>query len=96
MIGDMGELGKDERALHRGVGEYAGGLPVDLYVTVGELAKEIAEGIRSVREDAKIREYGTVDAALTELGDLLCVGDTVLVKASHFMHFERIVEELTK
>ena len=96
VIGDMGELGKDERALHRGVGEYAGGLPVDLYVTVGELAKEIAEGIRSVREDATIREYGTVDAALTELGDLLCVGDTVLVKASHFMHFERIVEELTK
>ena len=94
VLGDMGELGSEEEDLHFETGEAAGALAIDLYVTVGTLAKKIAEGIRSARADAAVREYDTVDACLAELPGVLCEGDTVLVKASHFMHFEKIVAAL--
>ena len=94
ILGDMGELGADERALHREVGEYAGGLTLDRFVLIGELAKEIASGIRSVNNTAQITEFDTVPEALKELPSIIKKGDTVLVKASHFMQFERIVEAL--
>ncbi len=94
ILGDMGELGADERALHREVGKYAGGLTLDRFVLIGELAKEIASGIRSVNNTAQITEFDTVPEALKELPSIIKKGDTVLVKASHFMQFERIVEAL--
>ena len=94
ILGDMGELGADERALHREVGEYASGLTLDRFVLIGELAKEIASGIRSVNNTAQITEFDTVPEALKELPSIIKKGDTVLVKASHFMQFERIVEAL--
>ena len=94
ILGDMGELGADEKALHREVGEYAGGLPLDRFVLIGELAKEIASGIRAANPGAQITEFGKVEEALPRIPSLVREGDTVLVKASHFMQFERIVEAL--
>ena len=95
ILGDMGELGENEAALHREVGEAAGEMSIDAFVLVGELAKNIAEGIRSVNPDAEILWFATVDEALAEIKDVVRPGDVVLVKASHFMHFDRIVSELT-
>ena len=95
ILGDMGELGENEAALHREVGEAAGVMSIDAFVLVGELSKNIAEGIRSVKPDAEILWFPTVDEALAEIKDVVRPGDVVLVKASHFMHFDRIVSELT-
>lgn len=97
ILGDMGELGENERALHREVGEYAGTLPIGTFVIIGELAQEIAEGIRSADDGSrKVYTYRTVDEALPEIPSLVSTGDTVLVKASRFMKFEKIVEELNR
>ena len=96
VLGDMGELGKDEEALHFETGEAAGAQGLDLYVTVGKLAAKIAVGVRSADPHAEVREFESVEDCLSELPGLLHTGDTVLVKASHFMHFERIVEALVK
>jgi UDP-N-acetylmuramoyl-tripeptide--D-alanyl-D-alanine ligase len=95
ILGDMGELGENEAALHREVGEAAGEMSIDAFVLGGKLAKNIAEGIRSVNPDAEILWFATVDEALAEIKDVVRPGDVVLVKASHFMHFDRIVSELT-
>lgn len=95
ILGDMGELGENEAALHREVGEAAGEMSIDSFILIGELSKNIAEGIRSVKPDANILWYATVDEALPELKEHVSPGDTVLVKASHFMHFDRIVAALT-
>ena len=38
----------------------------------------------------------SLEELLEELPELLCEGDTVLVKASHFMHFEKVVDALQK
>ena len=94
VLGDMGELGPDERMLHREVGEYAAGLPIDCYVTVGELSKEIAGAIRKEHPEAAIYECDSCDDLIPRLKDIVGDEGTVLVKASHFMNFPRIVEAL--
>lgn len=95
VLGDMGELGDYAPACHAGVGSYAATLPLDRLVCVGELSRCIAaaaEGAgmdpeRIVRADSLSEVFGDLD---------ICVepGDAVLVKASHFMGLERVVEGL--
>ncbi len=94
ILGDMGELGKDEAALHKEVGTHSANLPIDLYLLAGELSKQIAEGIREENPDASILQYESVEALLKELNTTVKDGDTILVKASHFMQFDKIVDAL--
>lgn len=96
ILGDMGELGSNERALHREVGEYAGKLPIDTFLLAGHLSLETAEGIRGVRSDAKILHLPDTETLRKALTENLEPGGSILVKASHFMGFERVVKELQK
>ena len=95
VLGDMGELGKDEKELHREVGRACGKMGIDLFVLAGELSRELGAGIRESDPDADIREFASTEELLGGLPGLLMKGDTVLVKASHFMHFEKVTEALT-
>ena len=87
ILGDMKELGSNELALHYDTGAYAKEIGIDRVLSVGPLAKELARGADDLW-------FESIDALLPELPDLLKDGDTVLVKASHSMHFENIVESL--
>lgn len=87
VLGDMKELGKDELALHKEVGAYAKEKGVDVLIAVGPLSRATAEGYG---EDASYFE--DVESCIAEIKNLLQKGDTVLVKASHSMQFEKIVE----
>ena len=88
VLGDMKELGKDELALHKEVGAYAKSVGVDSLIAVGPLSKATAEGYG---EGAVYFE--SVDDCIKKINDLLQTG-TALVKASHSMHFERIVNAI--
>ena len=94
ILGDMGELGENEAALHREVGEYAGEQNIDEYIVVGKLSENISEAIREVKPEADLHTFETVEELIPALDALLKEGDIVLVKASHFMRFDRIVEAL--
>lgn len=94
ILGDMGELGASEKELHREVGTHAGALGIEQFLLVGPLSRETASGLQAVCPDANIAWFASVEELLEALDGLLCEGDTVLVKASHFMQFERIVEYL--
>ncbi len=96
ILGDMGELGQDEKALHREVGEYASTLAIDSYLICGELSKEMADAIRKARPDAEVSVFASADDLLPKVKKLVGTEGTVLVKASHFMNFARIVDELSK
>ncbi|MCD8026738.1 MAG: UDP-N-acetylmuramoyl-tripeptide--D-alanyl-D-alanine ligase [Clostridiales bacterium] len=87
VLGDMKELGREELKLHYDTGVYAKQKGVDLVVTAGPLAKKLAEGANGVW-------YEDVDGVIKALPYLVRRGDTVLVKASHSMQFEKIVEFL--
>ena len=89
VLGDMRELGSNELSLHFDTGAYAKEIGVDSVIAVGPLAKELARG-------ADGEWFESIDALKEKLGSLVKEGDTVLVKASHSMQFEKIVEFLKK
>ena len=104
ILGDMGELGENEKQLHYETGAYAAGKGIDLFLCAGELAKEIYRGYTENRgENKKASGSNTPDAFYFEnkedlaeaLPSLLKKGDAVLVKASHFMNFTVIIDQLT-
>lgn len=99
VLGDMGELGKDEAEMHREVGRHAASCGLDLLICVGELSKGMAEAAKEAAgENSKLQVIWEKDrdSLLNDLPSLLEKGDTVLVKASHFMHFEKVVSFLTE
>nr|WP_316623951.1 UDP-N-acetylmuramoyl-tripeptide--D-alanyl-D-alanine ligase [uncultured Ruminococcus sp.] len=89
VLGDMKELGKDALSLHREVGAYAKEKGIDCLIAVGELSKAAAEGYG---EGAWY--FPDVESCIEGLKELVKQDDTILVKASHSMHFEKITEAL--
>jgi UDP-N-acetylmuramoyl-tripeptide--D-alanyl-D-alanine ligase len=83
VLGDMLELGPDERRFHEEVGAYARER-ADVLVTVGPLAAAMG-GDHAVGEAA---------AAAELVRDLVQPGDTVLVKASRGVGLEAVAEAL--
>lgn len=96
ILGDMGELGPEEEQLHREVGEHAGSLDLDCCICVGPLCRHLAEGILSVNPQMQVVPFDNLQQLLHQLSQYVQKGDTVLVKASHFMHFEKVVERLSE
>lgn len=96
ILGDMFELGADEAALHREVGVYAAQKDIDVVICVGKLCRNMYDGARSV-DNPSVRPYyyESKEALYTDIGEIIHDGDIVLVKASHGMHFEEIIERLS-
>lgn len=84
VLGEMGELGSEERRLHGYVGAYAAAKGLDMLVFIGgELAAEMAEAARTMgASEDRLQLFPTVDAAVETLAPVFSQGDLVLVKAS--------------
>lgn len=95
ILGDMGELGENEAQLHYEVGQYAGKSQVDILLCAGKLAKEIERGFHEIKPENYSVCYDTAEELIEQLPLELCHGDSVLVKASHFMDFTRILKAIT-
>lgn len=93
ILGDMGELGDDAPKMHYDVGAYAGDKKIDLVCAIGTLGKEIAAGA-SKHGVPDVKWFETKEDFLQILNDVIKPGDNVLVKSSHGMHLEEIVEAL--
>lgn len=94
VLGDMGELGTEERELHRQVGSFAGGCGIDALYCAGPLSEAMAEAAHAANPEMEVAHFADRDALLEKLSGLLQKGDTILVKASHFMEYGKIVEWL--
>ncbi len=93
VLGDMGELGEAAASGHYETGVAAAGEDIDFLVCVGELAALIAQGaLSSGMTSNAVQCVKSVQEALDVLLPNLSKGDAVLVKASHFMGLERVVE----
>ena len=95
VLGDMGELGENEKKLHYEVGEYLAKKEIDVLFCAGELSEEIAKAAQKESKTCEVYYFKTRDALLEQLLPFLKKGDTVLVKASHFMEYPKIVKALT-
>ena len=90
VLGDMLELGREAGpGLHREAGAYASMHGVDLLVTVGPLAAEMAAAF-----GGEAHRVPDAQAAGELLGGLLREGDTVLVKGSRGVGLERVAQVL--
>ena len=96
VLGDMGELGTDEVQLHESVGEHAGKCDIDVLICTGKLCKSMAEKAIQTNPDLKVIYEPDRESLLEHLEGYVQQGDTILVKASHFMKFEEVVEKLQK
>ena len=95
VLGDMFELGEKEKEFHAEVGRYAANQNIDCIICVGKLSKNMYEGANMVKESmSKVLYYETKEEMLASLTTTLDEKDTVLVKASHGMHFEEVVKVL--
>lgn len=94
ILGDMGELGENEAALHEQVGEHAGKCGIDVCICAGRLSKGMAEKAAAVNPELKVIYEPDRDTLLKHLDVYVQKGDTILVKASHFMKFEEVVKHL--
>ena len=89
VLGDMGELGQLTAQAHRDMGALTRRLGLTA-VAVGEKMHALTE------TDTQAQWFTTVEEAMPAIRQLFTPGTAVLVKASHAMHFERIVKELEK
>lgn len=94
VLGDMGELGENEKELHRQVGAFAGTLSIDALYCAGPLCEYLAQAAGQAAPDLEVRWYPSRDQLMVELTRLLKPGDTILIKASHYMGFDKIVKLL--
>ncbi len=92
ILGDMFELGQEERELHAEVGTYISS-KVDLLITIGSLSEYISQAA-SAGAECRCVHFADKKTAMQAFPELLEKGDSILVKASHGMEFSEIVEYL--
>lgn len=103
ILGDMGELGDKEEALHAGIGVYTASKKIDILICVGKLSKkmyESADALLQTKEhednssSLRLYYFETREALLNMISSIINPQDTILVKASHFMEFDKVVKAL--
>jgi UDP-N-acetylmuramoyl-tripeptide--D-alanyl-D-alanine ligase len=93
VLGDMLELGKDSRRLHREIGLAAGMMDLDGLFVTGPESAATAESAQ-VNAHIVVRHFPSVEALWMTLKDFIRPGDQILVKGSRGMLMERIVNQL--
>lgn len=107
VLGDMFELGADEKKMHYNVGVHAAEKEINVLICIGDLSAEIARGARETVNSTEaengtpsagmeIHHYKTKAEFFEDAKNVLREGDTILVKASHGMEFPEIVERLSR
>lgn len=93
VLGDMGELGPASAEGHARAGRAAAEAGIDALVCVGELSRATAQAAidAGMPADCVVR-VDDAAAALAHLSKTVAKGDAVLVKASHYMGLDRVVE----
>ncbi|MDP9377372.1 MAG: UDP-N-acetylmuramoyl-tripeptide--D-alanyl-D-alanine ligase [Actinomycetota bacterium] len=89
VLGDMLELGADEKRLHLEIGEHAAASGVQELITVGPRARTMADAFRG-----RVHSVEDSRQAADRLHALLREGDVVLVKGSRGVALEVVAEEL--
>jgi UDP-N-acetylmuramoyl-tripeptide--D-alanyl-D-alanine ligase len=96
VLGDMLELGETAEEYHRAAGKRVAELGFDLLITVGPLARRMAEGARaSGMPPGNVLSADDSEKAAAIIPPLLRADDVILVKGSRGVRTDRIVDEIT-
>jgi UDP-N-acetylmuramoyl-tripeptide--D-alanyl-D-alanine ligase len=93
ILGDMLELGKKSKELHKEVGA---GLPdeINVLITVGKQAKFIAKQAKYTKKIEQIMSFTDSEDAAKKLVDFIQINDKILIKGSRAMQMEKIINKL--
>jgi len=95
ILGSMGELGENAYDMHFDTGKYAADMGINVVCAIGELGKGIAEGAKT-NAACEVHWFEKTEDFLAAAQDIIKDGDNVLVKASHVLHLEKVVDVLAK
>lgn len=97
VLGDMYELGDYSETGHRLVGKKAKEQDIAYLITVGQLARQIAEAAKMENfPEGKIKSCQNNQEAVSYLRDILRPGDVILLKGSRGVKMEEIVRHLSR
>jgi UDP-N-acetylmuramoyl-tripeptide--D-alanyl-D-alanine ligase len=97
IAGDMLELGRRELEEHFKIGKIVAKSDIDLLITIGKLSRNMIEGaLEEGMNQTAILHFENSSEAAKEIAKLIEKNDLVLVKGSHGIHTEVIVEKLKK
>lgn len=96
ILGDMGELGAKEKEMHYDVGQHTATAGIHVLICIGTLSEELACGAKETGCNIQIYHYPDQEHFFAEMSSILEKNDTILVKASHAMAFEKIVKKLER
>lgn len=94
VLGDVLELGDFSKQMHQKMGEEVIKNNINVLVTVGKEAKEIANTVLKSKKDIAVYYFESNTDAISLLKEKMQPNDVILVKASHGMHFEEIVDSI--
>lgn len=91
VIGDMRELGEEERQYHREIGRMIDPDTIQHVLTVGELAEEIAKEAAQRFPEGRVLSFRQQEEAIRHIRSAITAADAVLVKGSRGLEMEQIV-----
>lgn len=94
ILGDMFELGENSEKLHSQIGAYASQKNIDLLICVGKMSRHMADAAIAAGGCREVIYLSTLDELLKRISSMIQKNDTILMKASHGMHFEQVVKRL--
>ena len=94
VLADMKELGEDAPKFHYEIGTYLADCPVDIVVTLGELAQEIRKGLEEKRQDVLAVSFLDWKELEQWLYEHLQTGDSVLLKGSNSMKLGEVADHV--
>lgn len=96
VLGSMRELGAESAASHRRVGNAAAASGAEILVFYGEEARDAYHAAMAAGTVQDVRFFDAYERLEENVAATVRPGDLVLVKASHSMALERLVEKLGK
>lgn len=93
VLGDMLELGNFSKELHEKVGNIVAQNNIDILITVGKEAQNIANSAKKQGVN-QVYQFDDNKEVISKLKELITADDVVLVKASNSMNFKEIAERL--
>lgn len=94
VLGDMFELGDDSDKMHYSIGEYADKKNVDVILIAGKNAENIVKALKDNDSGKIVIHYENTDRLIEDIENQIKEGDSILIKASHGMHFENVVKKI--
>lgn len=89
ILGNMLELGEFSQELHKKVGEEVYKNKIDILLTVGNFAKDIAQKAKELGTE-EVYSFDTNEQCIAQIKKIVKKKDAILLKASNMMNFKEI------